>query len=58
MKWRKYLKQGIEDWNAAFEEAGFKNAVICKDPPTEEEILIGVQRMLGILQLDTLLLQL
>ena len=37
MKWRKYLKQGIEDWNAAFEEAGFKNAVICKDPPTEEE---------------------
>ena len=37
MKWRKYLKQGIEDWNAAFEEAGFKNAVICKDPPTKEE---------------------
>ena len=36
-KWRKYLKQGIEDWNAAFEEAGFKNAVICKDPPTAEE---------------------
>ncbi len=36
-KWRKYLKQGIEDWNAAFEEAGFKNAVICKDPPTKEE---------------------
>ena len=36
-KWRKYLKQGIEDWNAAFEEAGFKNAVICKDPPTSDE---------------------
>ena len=36
-KWRKYLKQGIEDWNAAFEEAGFKNAVICKDPPTHDE---------------------
>ena len=58
MKWRKYLKQGIEDWNAAFEEAGFKNAVICKDPPTKKKIQIGVQRMLGILQLDTLLLQL
>ena len=36
-KWRKYLKQGIEDWNVAFEEAGFKNAVICKDPPTSDE---------------------
>ncbi|MGC6524608.1 MAG: zinc-dependent metalloprotease [Flavobacteriaceae bacterium] len=37
MKWRKYLKQGIEDWNAAFEEAGFKNAIIAADPPTPEE---------------------
>ena len=37
MKWRKYLKQGVEDWNAAFEAAGFKNAVICKDPPSKEE---------------------
>ena len=36
-KWRKYLKQGIEDWNAAFEQAGFKNAIICKDPPSKEE---------------------
>ena len=36
-KWRKYIKQGIEDWNAAFEEAGFKNAIIAKDPPTKEE---------------------
>ena len=36
-KWRKYLKQGIEDWQAAFEEAGFKNAIIAKDPPTVEE---------------------
>lgn len=26
-QWRKYIKQGIEDWNAAFEYAGFKNAV-------------------------------
>jgi hypothetical protein len=37
VKWRKYLKQGIEDWQAAFEEAGFKNAIIAKDPPTKEE---------------------
>ncbi|MDB9847228.1 zinc-dependent metalloprotease [Flavobacteriaceae bacterium] len=37
VKWRKYLKQGIEDWKIAFEEAGFKNAIIAKDPPTKEE---------------------
>ena len=36
-KWKKYIKQGIEDWQAAFEEAGFKNAIIAKDPPTKEE---------------------
>ena len=36
-KWRPYFKQGIEDWNVAFEKAGFKNAIIAKDPPTEEE---------------------
>ncbi len=36
-KWRPYLKQGVEDWQAAFEEAGFKNAIIAKDAPTEEE---------------------
>lgn len=36
-KWRKYLKQGIEDWQVAFEAAGFKNAIIAMDPPTVEE---------------------
>ena len=36
-KWRPYIKQGIEDWQVAFEEAGFKNAIIAKDPPTKEE---------------------
>ena len=36
-KWRKYIKQGIEDWQIAFEEAGFKNAIIAKDPPSIEE---------------------
>ena len=36
-KWRKYLKQGIEDWQAAFEAAGFKNAIIAKDPPSKDE---------------------
>lgn len=37
MKWRKYLKQGVDDWNIAFEAAGFKNAIVAKDPPTKEE---------------------
>ena len=37
MKWRPYLKEGIEDWNSAFEAAGFKNAIMAKDPPSKEE---------------------
>jgi hypothetical protein len=36
-KWRPYLKQGIEDWNVAFAEAGFSNAIIGQYPPTKEE---------------------
>ena len=36
-KWIPYLKQGIEDWQIAFEEAGFKNAIIAKDPPSIDE---------------------
>lgn len=26
-KWRKYLKAGVDDWNTAFETAGWKNAI-------------------------------
>ena len=37
LKWRPYFKKGIEDWNTVFEKAGFKNAIIAKDPPTKEE---------------------
>ncbi len=36
-KWRPWFKQGIEDWQVAFEAAGFKNAIIAKDPPSPEE---------------------
>lgn len=37
VKWRPYIRQGIEDWQKAFETAGFRNAIIAKDPPTPEE---------------------
>ncbi|WP_017496694.1 zinc-dependent metalloprotease [Flavobacterium sp. WG21] len=36
-KLRKYIKQGIEEWQKPFEAAGFKNAIIAKDAPTKEE---------------------
>lgn len=36
-KWLPFIKQGIEDWQVAFEGAGFKNAILAKDPPTKEE---------------------
>ena len=36
-KWRPYIKAGVEDWQKSFEKAGFKEAIIAKDPPTKEE---------------------
>jgi Met-zincin/Domain of unknown function (DUF5117)/Domain of unknown function (DUF5118) len=30
-KWRPYLIQGINDWQKAFERAGFKNAIMAKE---------------------------
>jgi Met-zincin/Domain of unknown function (DUF5117) len=36
-KWRQALMQGVEDWNPAFEQAGFKNAIIAKMAPTKKE---------------------
>ena len=36
-QWVPFIKKGIEDWQVAFEAAGFKNAIIAKDPPTKEE---------------------
>jgi len=35
--WVPFIKQGIEDWQVAFEAAGFKNAILAKDPPSPEE---------------------
>jgi hypothetical protein len=34
---RKYIKEGVELWQGPFETAGFKNAIIAKDPPSKEE---------------------
>ena len=34
-KWIPYLIQGINDWNVAFEAAGFKNAIVAKELPAD-----------------------
>ncbi|OIV39660.1 zinc-dependent metalloprotease [Flavobacterium johnsoniae] len=36
-QWRKNIIDGVRDWQAAFERAGFKNAVIAKEP-TEQDL--------------------
>jgi hypothetical protein len=36
-QWHSYIKQGVEDWQQAFEAAGYKNAIICKNAPTLEQ---------------------
>lgn len=35
-KWVKYLLQGVNDWQQAFEKAGFKNAIIGKEWPIND----------------------
>ncbi len=36
-KWIPWIKKGIEDWQPAFEAAGFKNAIIAKEAPSKTE---------------------
>jgi hypothetical protein len=36
-EYRQAVIDGVEDWNEAFEVAGFKNAIRAKLPPTKEE---------------------
>ncbi len=36
-RWKKACRQGVEDWNAAYETAGFKNAIRCLDAPDDPE---------------------
>lgn len=35
-RWKPFVKQGVEDWQKVFEKAGFKNAIIAKDAPTND----------------------
>lgn len=39
VKWRKYLKMGVEDWQPAFEQAGWKNAILAKDWPENDSTM-------------------
>jgi len=36
-KWVPYIKAGIEEWQPAFESAGFKNAIVARDAPSPAE---------------------
>ena len=38
-QWRKYLIMGVEDWNAAFEQAGFKNAITAREWPDSDKTM-------------------
>ena len=38
-KWVKYLIAGINDWNKAFEAAGFKNAIVGKEWPAHDSTM-------------------
>lgn len=43
-KWIPYLKAGVEDWNTAFEAAGFKNAIIAKEWPNDPNMSLDDAR--------------
>ena len=38
-KWRPYLIQGVNDWQVAFEKAGFKNAIMAKVPDDKDSLV-------------------
>jgi len=36
-RWRPFIKNGVEKWQAAFEAAGFRNAILARQGPTPHE---------------------
>lgn len=38
-QWRKYLIAGVNDWQKAFEKAGFKNAIVGKEWPENDSTM-------------------
>ena len=38
-QWRKYLIMGVNDWQKAFEKAGFKNAIMAKEWPENDSTM-------------------
>lgn len=36
-QWVSYVKKGVEDWQPAFEKAGFRRAIVAKDAPSPQE---------------------
>lgn len=38
-QWRPYLIQGVNDWQVAFEQAGFKNAIVAKEWPDSDKTM-------------------
>lgn len=39
VKWRKHLIAGVQDWQKAFEQAGFKNAILAKEVPAGDSTI-------------------
>ena len=42
-QWRKYLIQGVNDWQKAFEKAGFKNAIYALEWPENEDSIMSME---------------
>ncbi len=36
-QWRPFVRQGVEDWQPVFEAAGFRNAIVAREPPSPAE---------------------
>ena len=47
-QWVPYLIQGVNDWNVAFEAAGFKNAIVAKELPEDGSISLEDARFSAI----------